>query len=146
MTNISKIQRAHSYIYKNQKENETFFIQKAWHYKKKQDNLRYVSHTKIQTLYIMRFFIKNWNWYLYTKSMTLCVMWSFIYTKYRPFAKSKTICVTFLCTKNLTLCVMQLPWNFWNWHMGGTFLCKKRFTFRYILDPKKMHFPLRLYI
>ena len=50
---------------------------------------------------------KCWSWHFYTKSMTLCVTCRFYIQKARHFAKSKTICVTFLYPKILTLCVTQ---------------------------------------
>ena len=102
------------------------FIYKSQTLCKKQEISRYVLYTKSATLYVTQFSWKCWSWHLYTKSTKLCGTWRFNIQKSRPFAKSKTICVTFLYTKILTLCVTQLFIEFLKLaEGGGIFICKK---------------------
>ena len=81
------------------------------------------------------FLWKFWYWNLYTKNMTLYVTGRFYIKKVWHFAKSKTVCVTFLCSKIRTLCITRFLLNFWNWRRWGGGL-----------HAKKMHFALHLYI
>ena len=61
----------------------------------------------------------------------------FYIQKSRHFAKSKTICVTFLYTKIWTLCVTQFFIEFLKLaEEGSIFICKKQCTLRYILYVK----------
>ena len=58
--------------------------------------------------------------------------------KSRHFAKSKTICVTFLFSKIRTLCITRFSYNFWNRPRGGGhFYMQKQCTLRYISVSKK---------
>ena len=117
MTAISERQRARLYIYKK-KNRETFL-----NTKRTTTSVTFL-FSKSKTLYDTQFSWKFLSWYLYTKSMTLCVTWRFHIHKSRHFAKSKTICVTFLCTKMWTLCITQFLLNFWNWRRGDILYAK----------------------
>ena len=77
-------------------------------------------------------------WNQYTKSMTLCVLWSLYIEKARHFAKGKTICVMFKYTKPRTLCVTQFFMEFLKLADGGTFLYAKKCTLRYVLYTKSL--------
>ena len=105
------------------------------------------------------FSLNFWNWNLYTKSKILCVTWLFNIQKSRHSEKSKTICVTFLCSKIWTLCIMRFFIEFLKLaEGGGIFTCKKQCTVRYIFIYKKnalcvtfhikkiRHYALHLYI
>ena len=89
----------------------------------------------------------------------------FLYTKSRHFIKTKTICVTFLYTKSLTLHgIFEIGVGMVHFYMqkqcifGYIFLGKKsmQFTLRFYLhkarqfllhsNMQKMHFALPLYI
>ena len=101
-------------------------------------------YTKSKTLYVTRFFIKNSSWHLYRKSMTVCATWRFYIQKARHFAKSKTICVTFLCTKSGHFVLRDFSLNFWNWLGGGHFNIQKTMHFGlHFYMQKTMHFALR---
>ena len=101
---------------------------------------------------------------IYTKSMTLCVTWRFYIQKSGHFAKSKTICDTFLYTKIRHFCVTQFFIDFLKFADGGghlfikknnvlcvtfsywknnalcvTLLYKEPDTMRYILISKKQY-------
>ena len=94
-----------------------FYLQKVWHFR-------------------LRDFSWNfWNWYLYTKNMTLFVTWRFYIQKYRHFEKSKTICARFLIQKAWHFALHDLSWNFWNWRRVGD-----------ICIYKKMHFALHFHV
>ena len=75
MTPIKEIQCAHFYIYKNQKNCETFiYIQKSRHIAKSKTICVTFLFTKIQTLNVTQFFMKKFNWHLYIyKNLTLIV-------------------------------------------------------------------------
>ena len=98
MNAISERQRACFYIYQKQKKCETFLYTKSHTLCKNQDNLRYIYIYKSKALYVTQSSWKLWDWHLYTKRMTLCITWSFYVQKSRHFAKSKTVCITFLYT------------------------------------------------
>ena len=96
-----------------------------------------------------------WSWHLYTKSMTLCVTWCFYIQKARHFAKSNTICDTFLYTKILHFAFRDFSLNFCNLRRGGDlfkkctlrdiFILKKRGTLRYVAiykEPDTMRYIL----
>ena len=120
MTAISERQRAHFYIYKKQKNAKLLYIQKARHF-----TLRTYSW-------------KFWSWHLYKKTHSNLRDVKFLYTKSRHFAKSRKICITFLYTKTLTLCVTRFLLNFWNWRRWRDILiCKKQCTMRHIFISKK---------
>ena len=96
MTDISKRQRAWFYIYKKQKRCETFiYIQKSQHFSKSETISATFLYAKITTLYVTRFFIKIWGWYLNTKIMTLCVTWYCYLQKSRYFAKTRQFALRF---------------------------------------------------
>ena len=62
--------------------------------------------------------------FIYKNHYTLHYV-TFIFKKSRHFAKRKTICVTFICTKIQTLCVTQFFIEFLNLEEGGAFLYAK---------------------
>ena len=108
----------HVFIYTKSKNNcETFLYKKIQTLCKKQDNFRYVLYTKSKTLYVKQFFVKFLSWNLYTKSMTLCVTWSFYIQKARHFSRSWTIPVTFIYIKSYTLDVTGFSWKCWSWNL-----------------------------
>ena len=105
-------------------------------------------YTKSYTLYITGFFMKFLKLsFIYTKSMTFCVTWRFYIQKARHFAKSKTICNTFLYTKIWHFAFRDLSLDFWNLQRGGRFIYWKTMHFAwYFYIKKTMHFALRFYI
>ena len=117
-----------------------FCVQKAWHFT------------------LRDFSWKFWIWYLYTKSMTLCVLWRFYIHKAGHSAKSKKTCVTFLYTKWWTLCVIRFFIEFLKLAEGGNFQSKKYILCVEYLYPKNTalcvmfliqkswHFALHIYI
>ena len=74
---------------------------------KKLDNFRYVFIYKKPYTWRYRISWNFWSWHLYAKKITLCVTWRFYIQKARHFAKSKTICDTFLYTKIRHICVTR---------------------------------------
>ena len=84
---------------------------------------------------------------VYTKSLTFLVMWRFYLQKVRHFAKSKTICNTFLYTQIWHFCITQFFIEFVKFAEGGGIYCFKNnvlsLTFVYW---KTMHFALRWHI
>ena len=90
---------------------------------------------------------KFWNWHLYRKSMTLCVTWRFYIQKARQFAKSKTICDTFLYTKIRHFCVTRFFIEFLKFAERGAFTyLKNNVLCAIFLYWKSMHFTLRCFI
>ena len=89
----------------------------------KLDNFRYVFIFKKPYTWRSGIFMNFWSWHLYTKSMTLCVMWRFYIQKARHFARSKTICDTFLYTKSGTFALRNFSLNFWNLRRGRGHRC-----------------------
>ena len=88
----------------SKKITKRFYVQKSRHFTERK--------TICVMFYIQRarqFMLRHFSYFfeigIYTKIMTLLVMWHFYIQKPRHFAKSKTICVTFLYTKSLTLYV-----------------------------------------
>ena len=126
--------------------------------------------TKSQTLYVKRFFMKFLKLaFIYTKIMTLCVTWIFIYKIQTLRRKQNDLRYGCFYTKILTLCNTRFSWNFWSWRGGGVFIYKnntlcvqflyaKKCTFRYFLYTKKktfcviflyaktIHFNIHLYL
>ena len=87
--------------------------------------------------------------YIYTRRMTLCVMWGFYIQNARHFAKIKIICVlSFYIQKSLTLCVTRFSWNSWNWRRGGSFLWIRNnaLCVKFLYAKKTVPFLLRFYI
>ena len=81
MTSINERQRARFFIYKKQKHCDTFLYTKSQKFFTKKDYLRSVLYTKIQTLYVTQFFMKNLNLaFLYKKDDTFRYV-KFLYTK-----------------------------------------------------------------
>ena len=100
MTNISEIESAHFIYTKRKRKWETFiYKKKSRHFEKSKTICVTFLFTKIQTLYVMRFFMKILKLaFVYKKHDTLRYV-TLLYTqKSRHFVKSKTICVTFLYT------------------------------------------------
>ena len=69
------------------------------------------------------FMLRDFSWnfqscHLYTKSMTLCVMWSFIYKKHDTLQKSVQIIIRFLYTKIRHFALRDFSLNFWNLRRG----------------------------
>ena len=122
--------KAHVYIHKKQNNCETFLYTKSKTIFKKLDNSRYVLYSKIHTIDVTGFLWNFWSWNLYTKITTLCVTWRFYIQKARHFAKSKTICDTFLYTKSGTFALCNFSLNFWNLWRGGAFIHLKKCTLR----------------
>ena len=83
----------------------TFNIQKSGHFAKIKTISVTFLYTKIQTLLITRFFMKLLKMTFIHKNHSTFRYVTFLYTKVRHFAKSKTICVPFLYTKTRKLCV-----------------------------------------
>ena len=130
MTPISERQREHLYT-KSKTKCETFLYTKSLLLCKNQDNIRYVFiYKKHNTLlYTISHEILKLA-FLYKKHDTLrCV--TFYIQKARHFAKSKTICLTFLYTKILTLFLRNISLNFFE--IGIHFYNQKQWTLRYIL-------------
>ena len=92
-------------------------------------------YTKIQTLYVARFFMKILKLALIYKQHDTLRYVTYTYTKSRDFSKSKTIWVTVLYTKILTLCVTRFLMEFLKLAEGGGGLYPKKnvlcFTFLY---------------
>ena len=104
---------AHVYIHKKKKMRNVFIYKKPDTFQKaRQSPLRL--YTKSHTLDVMGFSWNFWSWHLYTKSMTLCVTWSLYIQKARHFAKSKTMCDTFLYTV-LLISTARLEHNTYIW-------------------------------
>ena len=85
-------------------------------------NSRYVFiHKKPDTLRCVIFHeIFEIGIYIYTKSMTLCVICRFYIQKYRHFKKIKTVCVTVIyIQKSWHFVLRNFSWNFWYWRKGG---------------------------
>ena len=100
-------------------------------------------HPKSHTLDVTGFSWNFWGWHLYTKTMTLCVMWSFYIQKDRHFTKSKTICDTFYIQKFGTFALRDFSLNFWNLRRGGAFIDLKTIDFAWHFYIEKiMHFAL----
>ena len=101
MTAISERQRAHLYIQKA-KKSETFYIQKARHFAKSNTISVTFLYTKSKTLYVTLFVMKFLKVALLYKNHDTLHYVAFLYSKSWHFAKSKTICVTFLFAQKKT--------------------------------------------
>ena len=127
---------AHVYIHKKQKNCGAFLHTKSHTLFKKLDNFRYVFIYKSDTLDVTGFLWNFWSCHLYTKSMTLCVTWRVYIQKARHFAKSKTICDTFLYQKIRHFCVTRFFIEFLKFAEGGGHLFIKKnvlcMTFLYL--------------
>ena len=117
MTPISERQRAliYIYIYKAKILRKVYMhTQKARHFAKSKKICVTFLFTKSQTLYVTRFimkFLKLAFIYIYQKRDTFNYV-KFLYTRSQTLRKSETICVKFLYTKILTLCVTQFFMGF----------------------------------
>ena len=104
----------------------TFYIQKSWQFA------------------LRDFSWRSWNWHLYTKSMTLCVMWRFYKQKKALRKNQDNLRYFFIYKKADTLRNAIFHEIFEIGGGGGIFICKKQCTLRYIFICKKtMHFLLR---
>ena len=81
MTNISEIESAHFIYTKRKRKCETFiYKQKSRHFEKSKTICVTFLFTKIQTLYVMRFFMKFLKLaFIYQKHDTFCSV-DFLYT------------------------------------------------------------------
>ena len=128
MTAISERQSARFYICKNPKKCETFLYAKPQTFCKKQDNFRYVFIYKKQDTLRYAIFMKFLKLtFLYKKHDPLRYL-TFYIQKVGHFAKSKTICVTFLNTKSGFFPLRDFSLHFWYWRRGGDFLYAKNNT------------------
>ena len=99
--------------------------------------------TKNHTLDVTVFSWYFWRWHLYTKSMTLCVIWRFYIQKARHFAKRKTIWIMFLYSKIRQFALHDFYWIFKFFGGGGVFIYwNNQCTLCHILISGK-HFTLR---
>ena len=101
MTPIIEIQRARLYIQNANKLRNAYIYPKSQTLCKKQDNLRcFFIHKKA-----IHFTLRDFSWifeigiYIYTKSMTLCVMWRFIYKKPDTSRKQENLRYIFIYKK-----------------------------------------------
>ena len=150
------------------------YIQKARHFSKSKTICVTFLFTKIQTLCVMRFFMK----YLKLEFIYIQKAWHFalrdvfIYQNPDTSKKSKTICVMFFYIKKAWYFALHdFSWYFWNWRRVRVIfiitinaLCVKfvyvekneiSVTFSYtksqtfcvtLLWAKQIHFALRFYI
>ena len=143
MTTIVERQRARLYTKKAKKKSKRFKK------KARQFPLRFCIQKGIH--FTLQDFSWNfWSWHWYTKSITLCVTLSVYIQKARHFAKTKTICDTFIYTTIRHFCFTRFSFNFWNFRRGGgyvfikkqctlrdIFILKKQYTLRYVAFPKE---------
>ena len=109
-----------TFIYTISKKScETFLYTKRQTLFKKLDNFRYVFIYKKRYSDVTGFSWNFWSWHLYSKSMTLCVTWRLYIQKVWHFAKSKTICDTFLYTKIRHFSVTRFFIEFLKFAEGG---------------------------
>ena len=89
MTTTSERQRPHFYIYKANKISKRFYKQKGRHFSKSNTISVMSLYTKIQTLYVTRFFMKFLKLaFIYKKHDTLCYG-TFLYTKSQTLRKKQ---------------------------------------------------------
>ena len=148
MTAISERQRARFYIYKKQIKLLNVFIYKNGDTFQKAVQFPFCFYIQKARHFTLSDISWNfWSWHLITKSMTLCVTGRFYIQKARYFAKSKTICVTFLCSKIRTLCITRFFIEFLKFaEGGGIFKCKKQCTLSYIFMLKNNALCVTFYI
>ena len=138
ITAISEIQRARFYILKKQKKSWNSYIYIKPDIFQKSKTIPFTFCIKKSGHFMLHDFSWNfWSWHLYTKCMKFCVTWRFYIQKSRHFEISKTICVTFLHTKIMTLCVMQFFIEFLR--LGG-------WGERHYYVQKTLHFVLQFYL
>ena len=133
MTPISERHRLRLYIYKKQKNSETIiYTQKARYFSKSKTIPLTFLFTKCRTLYVTRFHdFFEIGIYIYTKSMTLCVTWSFYIKKATHFINSNTICVTFFIYKKTDTLRYAIFHQIFKIGGGGWgFISKKQCTLR----------------
>ena len=123
-------------ICKKQKKCETFLYAKSQTLCKNQDNFCYVFiYNKHDTLRYTIFLWNFWSWYLYTKSITLCVKWRFIYKNPDTLKKGRQFALRFYMQNMDTFrcatfhCIYEIG-------RGG----------KYFLYWKTMHFALHFYM
>ena len=140
-------QRTCFYIYKAQKNCETFIYIKTRHFAKSKTIYVTSLYTKNQTLYVTQFFKKILNLaFTYKNHDTFCYV-HFYVQKARHFEKSKIICVMFLYTKIQTLCITRFFIEVLKLAKGeGEFLYAKNSTLRYIFIWKRNALCVTLYI
>ena len=126
MTAIREWQRERFYVYKKKKNSKLFHVQKATQFAKSKTISVMFLYTKSKTLYVTRFFMKMFKLALYTKSMTLCVIWCLYIKKNQTLLKKQDNLSYVLYTKIGTLCVMRFFIEFLKLAEGGDiFVCKK---------------------
>ena len=152
MTPISKRQRAHLYMYKNQKNRNVYkYIQKARYCTKSKIICVTFSFTKIHTLYVTRFFMKFLKVaFIYIqKAWHFALRYVFIYKNPDTSKKARKFALRLYIYKNPD------AWRYTIYHgifeIGGgegggeEFLWKKNaLCIKFQL--KKKHFPLRFYL
>ena len=123
----------------------TFLYTKIQTLCKNQDNIRYVLYKKARHFTSRHFPWFLWNWHLYTKSMALCVAWSFYIQKQYTSETARQFSLRFYTQKSWHFASRKISWNFWNWRRGEghfymkkmrfvlNFICKKQCTLCYIL-------------
>ena len=117
-------------VYKNQKQLQNVFY-------KKQDNFRYVFIYKEQYTLRYAIFLEYFEVGIYIQKHDTLFQVTFLYIqKAGYFAESKTIYVTFVCTKSGTLCLTWFFIIFLKLAQGG----------REFFILKTMHFSLHFYL
>ena len=151
----------HIFIYTKSKKMRNFYlyIHKGRHFPKSQAICVTFLFTKIPTLYVTRFFMKFLKLeFIYTKSMTLCVTWRFIYKNSDTSKKARQFALGFYIQKAWQFALRDFSWIF---EIGGgwghfykqktmnlalNFYMQKRCTFRYVFIFKKPDTLLHIFI
>ena len=104
-----------------------FIIQKSRHFAKSKTISITCLFTKCRTLYDTRFSWNFWISRLFTRSMTLCVTWRFLYFKKRfTSKKSRQFSIYFYIQKSGHFALRDFLLNLWNWRRGGEIFISKK--------------------
>ena len=136
-----------TYIQKTKKLRNVFIYKNSDTFQKSRQFVSRFYIQKVRHFTLRDFSWECWNWHLYTKSMTLFVMWRFIYTKIQTLKKIRQFALC-LYAKIQTLCVSQFFIEFLKLADGGGggymqktnhfvlhFYMQKK-ALRYVLDTK----------
>ena len=120
---------------KSKKNAKRFYMQNPRHFAKIKTISVMFLYTISMTLYVTQFLWNFWSWYLYTKSVTLCVKWRFIYKNPDTLKKGGQFALRFYMQNMYTFrcatfhCIYEIG-------RGG----------KYFLYWKTMHFALHFYM
>ena len=138
----------HIYIYiqKAKKLRNVFIYKKPDTFQKARQFALRVYIQKARHFTSRNFSWNFWNWYLYTKSMTLCVTWYFYIQKTDTSQEARQFALRFIHKKSDALRYAIFHGIFEIGRVGGIFICKKKQLALYFYMQRKCTFHYVLHI